>query len=192
MGREEIKFEADFRFVCERMGEFFEREQVRRALDLIEDVGITGWEKWWQVEFAAWLSEHDSIGEWVMEEVFLTDLRRRTEKDRIAIDIGFRMKGFSKDELLFLELKQNEDWRRCVENMLIDVEKVYCAQTYSLDNKLRIRNFFVVGVYPTEDAPVDEIHAYIAKRTVAMNIPLEPQHVFTKPIKGTPFSVTVF
>jgi hypothetical protein len=192
MASERVKFEADFSYVQARITEFFDRGTVRRSLDLMEQIGITGWEKWWQVEFAAWLSDHEHIAEWVMEEVFLTDLRKKTQKNSIAIDIGFRMKGHSKMEMLFLELKQNRDWRRCIENMLIDVDKVFSAQKYSVSNQLMIRNFFVVGVYPTGDTTKKDVHDYVENRLKELDIPFQRSDIFTKFVKDSPFSVTVF
>ena len=183
---------ADFLFVREHIGDFFDRGTVKRALDLIDAIGITGWEKWWQVEFAAWLAHHDGIGDWVMEEVFLTDLRRRSQRNSIAIDIGLRMKGFSTKEMIFLELKQHGDWRRCLDNMFADSEKVYCAQSYSMKNRIAIRNFFVVGVYPTAETSKTEIRDYIAERAAEMNIIVNRSHIFTKFVQNTPFSVTMF
>ena len=192
MASDRAKFDADFEYVKDHINQFFDRGSVCRALDLIDEIGITGWEKWWQVELATWLAEHEGIGDWAMEEVFFTDLRRKSKKDTIAIDIGFRIKGCSTKEMLFLELKQNTDWRRCIENMLTDVEKVYSAQTYSVDNKIMIRNFFVVGVYPTGETTKKSIHDYIEDQAEKSNIPVDRQHIFTKFIKNTPFSVTVF
>ena len=191
MASERQKFEQDFAFVADTVEAFFDRGTVQRALDLIDDVGITGWEKWWQVEFCAWLSENEVIGAWAMEEVFLTDLRRTKAKDTIALDIGFRMKGFSSAEMLFLELKQSNDWRRCIEKMLSDVEKVYSAQTYS-GNGIAIRNFFVVGLYPTGETTKKLVHDYIESRTFELDIPLRRAHIFTKFVPKTAFSITLF
>ncbi len=192
MPSDRAKYEADFCFVTGHVSDFFDRGTVKRALDLIDEVGITGWEKWWQVEFAAWLADHDAIGDWVMEEVFHTDLRRKSKRDSIAIDLGFRMKGFSVDEMIFLELKQHVDWRRCLENMLSDVEKVYGAHSRSLENKIAIRNFFVVGVYPTGDTTKKEVADYIEDRAEELDISVEHANIFTKFVQNTPFSVTVF
>ena len=44
MATEIAKFEADFSFVQDRINEFFDRGTVRRAIDLIDEVGITGWD----------------------------------------------------------------------------------------------------------------------------------------------------
>lgn len=192
MASDSAKFAADFSYVRDRINEFFGRRGVQRALDLIDELEITGWEKWWQVEFAAWLADHDQIGEWVMEEVFNTDLRRKTDKNSISIDLGFRMKGFSTKEMLFLELKQNNDWRRCIENMLFDVEKVYSAQKYSVSNGLMIRNFFVVGVYPTGEATKKDVHDYVQRRAEELDIPIEREHLHTKFVTDSPYSVTMF
>ena len=192
MPSDRAKYAADFTYVRDRINEFFGRRGVQRAFDLIDELGITGWEKWWQVEFASWLSDHDQIGEWVMEEVFNTDLRGKTEKSSIAIDVGFRMKGFSTKEMLFLELKQNNDWRRCIENMLADIEKVYCAQKYSVSNGLMIRNFFVVGVYPTGETTKKDVHDYILQRADELDIPVEREHLHTKFVSNSRYSVTMF
>jgi hypothetical protein len=94
--------------------------------------------------------------------------------------------------MLFLELKQNDDWRRCIENMIKDSEKVETAQERSVDSKVRIRNFFVVGVYRNTDVSKKQVHDYIEQRAQQEDIPFERQHVFTKFIPNTPFGVTVF
>lgn len=186
------KFEADFQYVRERINEFFGRRAIGKSLALIDELGITGWEKWWQVEFATWLADHDRIGEWVMEEVFNTDLRRNTKKSSIAIDIGFRMKGFSTKEMIFLELKQNNDMIKCIDNMLSDAEKVYTAQQYSTSG-LMIRNFFVVGIYPTPiDANKTVVHDYISDRAEELNVPVKRSSIYTKFIPESPYSVTLF
>ncbi len=186
------KFEADFQYVRDRINEFFGRRTIGRSLALIDELGITGWEKWWQVEFATWLADHDQISEWVMEEVFNTDLRKKTNKNSIAIDLGFRMKGFSTKEMIFLELKQNNDIIKCIDNMLTDAEKVFTAQTYS-ESGLMIRNFFVVGVYPTpSDAQKADVHDYIADKAEELNIPVERSNIHTKFIPESPYSVTLF
>ena len=191
MPSDRAKFEADFLFTRDHISQFFDRGAVRSALDLISEVGITGWEKWWQVEFATWLAENDGIGDWVMEEKFLTDLRRNGKKDSVAIDIGFRLKGFSTKEMLFVELKQNPNWQQCIKNMLLDIEKVGSAQTYSVENKFMIRNFFVVGVYPTGNTTKKDVHDYIQNRADELEISVEREHIFTKFIQGTLFSVTM-
>lgn len=94
--------------------------------------------------------------------------------------------------MLFLELKQNNNWCRCIENMLVDVEKVYYAQKYSIGNGLMIRNFFVVGVYPTGETTKKDVHDYIQRRADELDIPVEREHRHTKFVSNSPYSVTMF
>jgi hypothetical protein len=42
---------------------FFESRRVRQSLTRIHEVGISGSEKWWQTEFALYLSDHEDIAE---------------------------------------------------------------------------------------------------------------------------------
>ena len=191
MPSEAAKYDDDFAFVCEHLNAFVNRANIRRTLDLIDEVGITGWEKWWQVEFAAWLADEDSIGEWAMEECFLTDRRTRTAKNFIAMDVGFRLKGFSTREFLFVELKQHRDWTKCIGNMLRDIDKRETAQKRS-ESGLRIRNFFVAGVYLTEDTTRASIADHVEERAAVCDLPLERRHVHTRVIADTPYSLTIF
>jgi hypothetical protein len=107
--KEDQTSEADFWFTVDLLAQFFSRKRIQTTLAGIWDTGVTGWEKWWQIEFAMFLSEHDDIAEWNMEEEFHTDLRTGTAKDYMAIDICFRRKGLAANHYIFLELKEDED-----------------------------------------------------------------------------------
>jgi hypothetical protein len=185
------KYHKDFGFVRDRVDEFFSRRTVGQALSLIDEVGISAWEKWWQVEFAAWLSVHDGISECAMEEVFLADHRKDKSKSQLAIDLGFRMKGYPSKEMIFLELKQHKHATKCIANMLRDVEKVSLAQKYSANGRV-IRSFFVVGVYPTGDWSKKLIHDYIEESAEDRGIVVHRAAMWTKFVPNSPYSVTVF
>jgi hypothetical protein len=184
---ESNRFEADFEFTWGVLADFFNQKGIQRALDGIAECGATGWEKWWQIEFALYLSDRDDIGDWNMEEGFFTDLRRSVEKDRIAVDFGIRKRGCSKDSMIFLELKQDADWKRCIENMLRDVAKVFSAQSRSHEGA-SMRSFFVCGIYRSEAKK--DVHDYIEKRLNELDI--EWELIDTKFIVNTPFSFTMF
>ncbi|MGO9265461.1 MAG: hypothetical protein ACLQBA_11375 [Candidatus Binataceae bacterium] len=70
-------------------------------MDAINETEVSGWEKWWQVELALYLSDQDEVADWNMEERFFTDLRRSVEKDCIAVDLCFRRKRCSKDSMIY-------------------------------------------------------------------------------------------
>jgi hypothetical protein len=159
--------EEDFDFTVDLLTAFFAKARVQSTLNKIFETEATGWEKWWQIELAMFLSDYEDVAEWDIEEVFLTDLRTTTTRDRMAIDICFRRKGYAKGHFVFLELKQDRDWKRCIANMLTDAEKFSTSHKRS-ETGLDVRSFFLVGVYPSEEKSVvhDFIEGAAAKRNV--------------------------
>jgi len=156
-------------------------------LGAIHETEVSGWEKWWQVELALYLNDHDDVADWNMEERFFTDLRRSVEKDSIAIDLCFRRKRCSKDSMIYLELKQDADWKRCMDKLLRDALKVSDAQTRSQEGDA-VRSFFVAGIYPS--IPKVEVHDYVEKRLEELAIDWDVMD--TKFISNTPYGFTMF
>lgn len=186
------KYRNDFKYVSIHLDQFFARTSVKKTLNRIYEQEITGWEKWWQIEFVTWLAEHDNVGDWVMEEKFEIDGRRTRDQNHISIDVGFRLKGFSTREYLFLELKQNLDWRKCIYNMLSDAHKVFDTKKYSSTNYLKKRSFFVCGIYSMDEISKAEINDYIEIRANEADIGVERQQIHTRRIRGTRFGYTIF
>ena len=180
-------FEADFEFSWSVLTGFFKQKGIQRALDAIYECEATGWEKWWQIELALYLSDHEDVGDWNMEERFFTDQRRSIEKDCISVDLCFRRKGCSKDSMIFLELKQDSDWKRCIENMLLDAKKVFAAQSRSHEGAA-VRSFFVAGIY--KSVPKSEVHDYVERRLEELD--MDRDLMDTKFITATPYSFTMF
>jgi hypothetical protein len=185
--REQEVFDADFTFTFDLLAGFFKQGRTQRALNAIHETEVTGWEKWWQIELVLYASEHDEIGDWDMEEPFYTDRRMEKQKDIIAVDFCFRRKSHSRDSMIFVELKQNADWRLCINNMMSDAQKINKSQVRS-HNNAKIRNFFVAGVYPSE--PKAEVHDYVFERADKLNIGVDC--VDTKFIPNTDYSFTLF
>jgi hypothetical protein len=127
--------------------EFFKTQRIRETLDAIHRFRVSGWEKWWQTELALFLANADHlVSEWDMEHPFDTDRRTRLAQSRMALDIGFRMKRHAKDEWHFVELKQHDDFRQCIDRMCKDAEKVFSARKHSFDGK-RVRYIACAGVF---------------------------------------------
>jgi len=138
--------------------EFFKSERIVKSLDEIHKFGLSGWEKWWQTELALFLANADHmISEWDMEHPFDVDKRTRLSQSRMALDIGFRLKRHAKDEWHFMELKQDNDYKRCVDRMARDADKVFSARKNSFDG-LKIRYIACAGAFLTvkdEDEVLD-------------------------------------
>ncbi|MDH0340728.1 hypothetical protein ACSVCE_06530 [Chromobacterium haemolyticum] len=125
---------------------FFKTKRIRDSLEDIHQVGITGWEKWWQTELAMYLSSADTIAEWDMEHPFETDRRSQLSQSRMALDIGFRLKRYAKDEWHFIELKQHNDYKLCIDRMCRDADKVFSARKHSFDG-IRVRYIACAGAF---------------------------------------------
>ena len=168
--------------------DFFEEERIHRTLDTIHQSEASGWEKWWQIEFAIWLDNNDDqIAEWDMEHSFQTDKRTRLAQDRMALDIGFRLKRHEKDDWYFVELKQAVDYRRCIDNMCKDAEKVYSAKILSTSG-LSIRYIACAGLFhAVEDR--DEVIHYAADTLADRGI--EVDGFFLEPV-GKSYWLFVF
>ena len=141
--------------------DFFSNKRIVETLGRIGEFGVTGWEKWWQVEFALYLSHaDDTIAEWDMEHNFDTDKRTKLAQNRMALDIGFRMKGYAKDQWYFVELKQADDFKACIDRMCKDAEKVFSSRKKSFEN-ISIRYIACAGVF--REAPEDDALDYAEK-----------------------------
>ena len=158
--------------------DFFETGRIREALDAIFKYEVTGWEKWWQTELAIYLANSEAIAEWDMEHPFDTDKRTGLAQGRMALDIGFRLKRHAKDEWHFVELKQDNDYKSCIDKMCRDADKVFAARTHSFDG-LRVRYIACAGAFLSvkdEDAVVE----YAEK--ALESIDLDSDGVFLEPI----------
>ena len=184
--KEDQTADADFEFVVELLAEFFSRKRIQNTLVQIWDTEVTGWEKWWQIELAMFLDEHEDITEWNMEEEFHTDLRTSVTKDFMALDICFRRKRFVANHFVFLELKQDLNWKRCIGSMLSDAEKFGTSKTRSIEGR-QVRSFWLVGVHPGNSK--SEVHDYIEEATSRRDVDWRAME--TRFIGGTPYVFTV-
>lgn len=81
-----------------------------------------------------YLSGAPSISEWDMEYCFDADKRIGLAQSKMALDIGFRLKRHAKNDWYFVELKQDDDFKRCIDRMCRDADKVFSARRRSFDD----------------------------------------------------------
>ncbi len=141
-------FLDDMNIVKEIMDGFISQEHISKGLKQIEEIGITGWEKWWQIELAIFMDEYPDLIEWDMEHEFEVD-RRKYDGNPLFVDFGFTMKGWD-NEYVFLELKQNNDFKKCIDSMFKDAEKFEVLKSESI-NGVAKRSVFVVGMFQKDD-----------------------------------------
>ena len=160
--------EDDLDKIADVLLAFFKIKRISETLTMIHRFEVTGWEKWWQVELALFLSQSDEmIAEWDMEHLFDTDRRTNLAQNRMALDIGFRLKRHNKDSWYFVELKQADDYRVCIDRMCKDVDKVLSARKKSFDG-LDIRFIACAGVFL--EAKEKEVLDYAEEALDSINV----------------------
>lgn len=141
-------FKDDIIIVKRLIEDFISQKHFTKGLAQISEIGITGWEKWWQIELGIFVAEYPGIEEWDMEHPFDVD-GRKADFTTLYVDLGFTMKGW-KGEYVFLELKQNNDYKKCIDLMFKDAEKYEFLKNKSVEG-IRKRSVFVVGMFLLDD-----------------------------------------
>jgi hypothetical protein len=136
----------DFDFTVSLFEDFFAQTKIQKSLAVIEERKISGWELWWQIELATFLSGHPGRHEWRREHPIDVDRRKDKEKFKLFADFIIRPKHHARQRYVLIELKQNSSTKTCITNMAKDAVKVWKAKESSLDQ----RSFWSVGVHPKE------------------------------------------
>lgn len=128
-------------------------------LKLFQEKGWTGWEKWWQIELATHIANHDYVSDVKIEVPYQKDGRFTSlDQGKLFIDIGFRLKNHSTDWWHYIELKQNANYQRLIDLMLQDARKVAAARKSS--NDYGIRHLACFGIYNKEDSDDSSVKQY--------------------------------
>lgn len=175
----------DFDHLCTLLHLFFEREDIRQKLNIIDAHNISGWEVWMQIEFANLLV---STGhEWSRERTLNCDLRKRPERLTMRTDFLLRKKGWALESYIALEMKQNSDPTSCVRNMIGDLVKTAKIKRSALD----LRSFWTLGITPTIDR--DRLDYLIDKYLddKYYQTKSREKHVLLQPIDNTPYCYIV-
>ncbi len=86
------KPQADFDYISELLDAFFKQPALRKSFRIICEREITGWEIWFQIEFARFLAEHPAMPEWERERAFQFDYRRESVRSFLKPDFIIRKK----------------------------------------------------------------------------------------------------
>ncbi|WOR29449.1 hypothetical protein [Citrobacter portucalensis] len=175
----------DFDHLSTLAHHFFEREDIRQKLNIIDQYNISGWEVWMQIEFANLLA---STGhEWWREQTLACDLRKNPQRLSVRADFLLRKKGWTQDSYIALELKQNQDPTSCVRNMIADLVKSAKIKRSELD----LRSYWTLGVTPKIDKErLDALIDYYLDEKYYLTKSRQ-KHVLLKDIEQTPYCYIV-
>ena len=183
MGQEK----RDFDFTVQLFNNFFSQKRIQKRLKVIEDEEITGWEIWWQVEFATYLSTKDeTLSEWDREWEYPLDKRKNKKSTKMFIDFLIRQKRAKKDSYIALELKQHIYAKSCIRKMLEDVEKVFSMK----ESASNIRSFWNIGIYREKMVGGDE--SVVKMILEDSRISTDSNFIRTEKISNTGFYYTIF
>lgn len=175
----------DFKFIISIMNGFVKQTSIQNKLNIIEECSITGWETWFQIEFASYLDNHQDISEWKREGQYLVDKRKCKYKSKMAVDFEIRQKNTKRDTFIALELKQHLRASTCIKNMLDDVLKVNAAK----QSHARFRSFWNIGIHQKENKNI--IKEKIAKNVEEKNMTMH-DYIEIRYIPNTNFAYTIF
>jgi hypothetical protein len=171
------KPQADFEYMHGLLKDFFKRPNIRSALRVIDQQEITGWEIWFQVEFARFLAEHISEPVWERECAVEFDYRREKLRYFFKPDFIIRKKHWARERFVALEIKQHTQLGNCLTNMVADLAKVAKIRKSELD----LRSIWALGIFPhDQEADVREMieaklegvgETYYEARTATERIP---------------------
>lgn len=179
-----MTIKKDFEFVSTLSSEFFQRAHIKRTLKAISDSEMTGWEKWIQIELAAYVNARDDIKAWWRESSYEIDGRVVESRKKCAVDFLVHQKW--KQSHLAVELKQVNSPGACVQGMLRDKKKIQSIKSAKYD----IRSAWCVGVHRfVEPDEVRRLAAYYASK---LKCPVNSKLLSTERIGYSPYMFTVF
>jgi len=175
----------DFDLSIELLEKFFSTPHVRKMLNHIYTIQKWRFEHWLQIELSLFFSKHkdNEIAEYYLEETFNTDKRKNKNSASARPDIIFRKKHTMKDLYIFWELKTAKRSSRCISGMLKDMIKIESI-------KNNVKSYWLVGIHVYE-AP-QKVKETIIQKSIDLNKQLRKSEIYSKLIKGTEHSLTVF
>jgi hypothetical protein len=173
----------DLEFLTDLAEEFFAQRSLRRTLQVIGEQSITGWEKWLQVEFAAFIHDHENVKAWSRETPYASDKRIEKARSRCAVDFIIHQKY--KQSHLALELKQIQSVSRCTRAMIEDLLKMLKIRRSEFD----IRSVWCLGVHQVASA--SDVLRELTYHADELDFNLSPGLVATKPIGRTGYAFSL-
>ncbi len=173
----------DLEFITTLAEGFFGQRTIRRTLRVISEQEISGWEKWLQVEFAAYIHDHDDVKAWGRETPYSTDRRIERAREKCAVDFIIHQKY--KQSHLALEIKQVNSVGRCARAMVGDILKMFAIRQSEFD----IRSVWCLGVHARSSQA--EVLRELSYHADALGLDLDPGLVASRAIGQTGYSFSI-
>lgn len=174
----------DFEFMHDLATSFFQRSHIKKTLKAVDASAMSGWEKWLQIELAAFIQDQPNIKAWWRESSYELDQRVVASRKKCAVDFLIHQKW--KQSHMALELKQVNSATACVQGMLRDKRKIQSIKAGKYD----IRSAWCIGVHRVCDqAEVARLVAYYGSK---MKHPINSKLQISERVGYSPFMFTLF
>lgn len=173
----------DFEFIVDLVEEFTCQKYIIDKLNQFEVLELTGWEIWFQIEFALFLENHTNIKKWEREKNYIRDRRKALLGGVVAIDFIIKKVNAKKAQYIAIELKQNNSMSKCVNNMICDINKIELLKPTELE---QIRCLVNIGIHlvPKRKMMTDLLDESDIKSMT--------KHICCRKINNTNFAYTIF
>jgi len=178
--------DAEFKLVKGLIVDFFNQNKIKESMNVIKRSEITGWENWFQIEFAIYLQQEKNnvCSGWNREWRY-----PRADNKTNVIDflIHNGLVGSSKKQQIAVELKQDRNMSECIKGMVEDWVKYYDIKKSVND----ISSIWCVGVHKTTDLNdvLNEVKGQIKELE---NFTFEVVNFHTNEIGTSGYSFTIF
>ncbi|MDP9500149.1 hypothetical protein ACNO7L_10840 [Bisgaard Taxon 45] len=171
------KEQKDFEFLRSIFEKFFNQKSTQKKLNLFDELDVSDWEKWLQIELMFFLNELDEVAEVKREERCFLDKRKEKDRDNCVIDFLVRQK--KAHSAIPIEVKRDKVAKTCISKMINDIKKYEKIKPSNLPTN---RLLWCIGVHNqvTEE--------YINDLVSEFNTGL----VFSMSIKNTQYMITLF
>lgn len=173
----------DFHFISDLSREFFRKTHIKSVLSSIDQDNITGWEKWLQIEFAAFLRSHPQVRAWWRESKYNLDQRLLKSRTRCAVD--FLVHQTHKHSHMAIELKQAASARNCIKGMLRDLKKIEGIKKKDYD----IRSVWCIGVHKFKSP--EEVRRLVNYHADELGFSIAKKFHLSEPIGRTGYSFSI-
>ncbi|MFA7832763.1 hypothetical protein HQK30_12730 [Aeromonas hydrophila] len=138
---------VDFDYINSLLTEFFNQQHIIDQLYIIDEMNISGWEIWIQIELSCFLSKHHSEPEWKREQKLIVDGRKEKDKFHVKPDFLLRKKGWALEKYAALEIKIHPSVSSCIHNIFSDFNKVRKIRRSAID----LRSYWGLGICKETD-----------------------------------------
>lgn len=178
----------DLEYISGLIHGFFKQSSTKQALAIIDEFNITGWEIWFQVEFARFISQHPSDVEWWREFTLQAELPSESGRDRIRPDFLIRKKGWALESYAILEAKVKNGFSECIKEMVGDLRKASGIRT----NELILRSHWAIGIHSVGEKTQTDLQQGLAGYLDRAGLPVDSGNQVVKVLPGGKFAYSLF